>query len=146
MRVFLGAGPNVVRSGLLTHRWLKRWTSILKRGNGPFIAKSQPNIIEAFHQAPLRVVIDVKAVDVSAASNGASFQIHGDFHVAGFKLLPNQLDVFLFHQAVQHASLAEVAAENIGKTRGKYGFKAVISQCPNSMLTRRTRTKISAGE
>ena len=52
----------------------------------------------------------------------------------------------MFHQAGQHASLAGVAAENIGKAGGKYRLEAVVAQCPYCVLTGRTRAEVRASE
>src|SRR5699024_10508804 len=93
-----------------------------------------------------RVVINIKAVDIAADGDGAYFQVHGDFHITGFALLPNQLNIFLLYQPSQHASLAGVATEDIGNAGRKYRLEPVIAQGPNRALPPGTGTEVGASK
>lgn len=45
-----------------------------------FFAEGEADVVEAFHEAPAGVVVDVEAVGVALAGDGAGFKVDGEFY------------------------------------------------------------------
>src|SRR5690625_2946687 len=120
--------------------------SSLEGGDVGLVAQGQADVVQALHQAPAGVVVEVEAEGRLARVDLALDQVDGDLG-AGVLLqdLPDLLDVVLGQLGGHQALLAGVAAEDVGEAGGEHGLEAVVAQRPHRVLTRGAGAEVGAG-
>src|SRR5699024_4697443 len=118
----------------------------LEGGDVGLMTQGQADVVQALHQAPARVVVEVEAEGRLAGVDLALDQVDGDLG-AGVLLqdLPDLLDVVLGQLGGHQALLAGVAAEDVGEAGGQHGLEAVVAQRPHRVLTRGAGAEVGAG-
>src|SRR5699024_8924066 len=104
------------------------------------------DVVQALHQPPAGVVVDLEGGDHVAAGDRLVLQVHGDLGAGfGFEHLPDQLDVLLGQLGGQQSLLTGVAAEDVGEPGGEHDLETVVLQRPDGVLAGGTGPEVRAG-
>ena len=111
------------------------------------VAQRQGDVVQALHERPPHVVVDLEGARERACAERLIFQRHGDPR-AGFCLeeLPQKLAVFLGDDAGHQALLPGVSAENIGELGGEDNAEAVVFERPHRVLARGAGAEVRSGD
>ena len=108
-----------------------------------FVLEGQADVIQPFHEAPARVIVDLERHDDIATDHLTVHQVDGHFGARScLEDLPDQLDVFLLDESSNESLLARVAAEDIGEPGGKDDAEPVVLQRPDCVFARGAGAKV----
>src|SRR5690554_5307356 len=126
-------------------RGAPRLAAGLELGDVPLVLEGQADVVEALHEPPARVVVDLERRDDVAARHGARDEVDGHLGAGlGLEDLPDELDVLGAHDRGEQALLARVAAEDVREARREHGPEAVVLERPHGVLARGARPEVGA--